>query len=231
MVRERSISGVKKKPADYVKMKNNLNVLLKERGMTADELAQRTGLDPSSISLFRNMKGNISLGNIYEIMEVLNVSLGELFGEIPVNYRSIINIKYIENIDMYSNILEVEENRKQIAYGIDKNLLSVIVGARQTTDIIIATIGNNSMYDTVSTTDLIAIDLSHRTIDKNGLYLVLEQEHFEIRRILFDEERNEVNISLDNRKFMGNLGKNQKKEDAEKVVFGKVLRIMKKDNI
>jgi transcriptional regulator with XRE-family HTH domain len=218
--------------SDYVMMKNNLDAILKERGMTASELAQKTELDISTISLFRNMKANISLYNIYGILEVLNISIGELFGEIPVNYKSIINIRYIEKIDNYNDISEIDNRENYILYGIDRNFLNTITNSKQTSDIVVANINNNSMYDTISTTDLIVLDLAHKQkIDKNGLYLVLEQGHFEIRRVLLDEERNEVNISPDNKKFMGNLGKNQNKEDAEKNAFGKVLRIIKKDNV
>jgi transcriptional regulator with XRE-family HTH domain len=221
----------KKKASDYVKMSNNLNAFLEERNMTADELAKKTGLTAASISLFRNMKGNVSLGNIYKIMKVLNVSLGELFGEIPINYKNILNIRYVEDINLYKNYNEVLETKNYKNYSIDNTLLDIICGVKKPADIIITKLGNNSMYSTIGASDLVIVDTSQKNIDRNGLYLVIEQNLLEIRRITIDEKRREIDITVDNKSYLGGSLRHLTEKELEGSIEGKVLKIIKKDNI
>jgi transcriptional regulator with XRE-family HTH domain len=221
----------KKKASDYVKMNNNLNVLLEERGMTADELAKKTNLTAASISLFRNMKGNVSLGNIYKIMRVLNVSIGELFGEIPVDFKNLLNIRYIENINSYKSYNEVLETKNYRNYSIDSTLLDLVCGVKKPSDVAITRLGNNSMYNTIGANDLVIVDTSQKNIDRNGLYLVIEQNLLEIRRITINEKTREIDITVDNKSYLGGSLRHLTEKELEGSIEGKVLKIIKKDNI
>ncbi|MRM96408.1 helix-turn-helix domain-containing protein [Riemerella anatipestifer] len=54
--------------------------ILKDKGMTAKELAESIGMSETGLSIALSEKGNPSLSTLKKIAEVLDVSLTELFG-------------------------------------------------------------------------------------------------------------------------------------------------------
>ncbi|MEJ8582482.1 helix-turn-helix transcriptional regulator [Riemerella anatipestifer] len=54
--------------------------ILKDKGMTAKELAESIGMSETGLSIALSEKGNPSLSTLKKIAEILNVSLAELFG-------------------------------------------------------------------------------------------------------------------------------------------------------
>lgn len=58
-------------------MKERIKTLLKEKGMTAKELAEKMGISESALSL--GLNGNPTLSRLREIASALGVEMGELF--------------------------------------------------------------------------------------------------------------------------------------------------------
>ena len=59
--------------------------LLKERGMTAKELAARLGMTETGLSIAIGDNGNPPLKRLQEIADILGVSVPELFAPQPTN--------------------------------------------------------------------------------------------------------------------------------------------------
>jgi transcriptional regulator with XRE-family HTH domain len=212
------------------KKKNDLDKILKKRSMTAEGLAEKVGLSSSAISQFRNSKSNLTIQNIFDITEALNVTIGELFGEVPISYTDIKNIGYVENVNIFTNADDLLDEKNRKNFGISNNLLKILEIIKDIKDIIITKVSNNSMYTTISTTDFIIIDLSQKNIDRNGLYLVKEQNLLEVRRIVINEEDGKVKILLDNEKYMGNLVNHLERSKADGMIEGKILKVIKRDS-
>jgi transcriptional regulator with XRE-family HTH domain len=161
--------------------KNCLDRLLKEKNMTAEELAKKIKVTPSSISQFKNSKANLTIQNIMDIATALDIGVGEIFGEIPVDYRNIINVKYTEDLNLHKNYENMLKSDICINYAMDSKLLEILCGIKKPADILISRISSNSMYETIGANDLIIIDVSHKkVIDRDGLYLMEEQNLLEI---------------------------------------------------
>ena len=60
---------------------NNLNRILKQRGITHYRLSQITNIGHDSMSLYRNGKRQPQLANLKKIADALNVSIDELLKE------------------------------------------------------------------------------------------------------------------------------------------------------
>ncbi|AQY21322.1 helix-turn-helix domain-containing protein [Riemerella anatipestifer] len=54
--------------------------ILKDRGMTAKELAEGIGMSEVGLSIALSEKGNPSLSTLKKIAEILGISVAELFG-------------------------------------------------------------------------------------------------------------------------------------------------------
>ncbi|MCC8037324.1 MAG: helix-turn-helix domain-containing protein [Bacteroidales bacterium] len=57
--------------------------LLKQRGMTAKELASRLGMTETGLSIALSDRGNPTLARLRQIADVLGVSVADLFAEPP----------------------------------------------------------------------------------------------------------------------------------------------------
>lgn len=53
--------------------------ILKEKGMTAKELAEKLGIAPTTFSL--TIKGNPTIGTLQKVADALDVNLVELFND------------------------------------------------------------------------------------------------------------------------------------------------------
>ena len=71
--------------ATYNTIKMRVKELLKEKGMTAKELASRLGMTETRLSIAISEKGNPPLKRLEEIAAVLDVSVSELFAPRPTN--------------------------------------------------------------------------------------------------------------------------------------------------
>ncbi len=207
------------------KIHNRLDIILKEKNITADELAKKTGITAATISRFKNFKTNLSMENIFDITKALDINLGELFGETLVNYKDLVNVKFIPNINLFNCYEELENKNNFLNFAISSFLLNEL-GIKKVINLIITNINNNSMYSTISPTDYLIIDLNEKTIERDGLYLVNEQGQFEIRRVRINEDNN-LEISVDNKRFIGGYSKIYDRKNN--IIHGKVLKIIKND--
>jgi transcriptional regulator with XRE-family HTH domain len=209
-------------------VKNNLSKLLKEHGMTGEELAKRIDVTPPTISRFKKSKTVLSMDKIVKLTKVLNITIGELFGEVPVDYRDVMNIKYVENINQFSNSEELNDEKNYTLYGMSTSLL-VRMGIKKPTGILMTKISNNSMYDTVSPTDNLLIETKDVDIDRDGLYLIEEQGRLEVRRITIMNDINSITTKVDNPKHIGYTGRNYTRKEVGDIVCGRVLKVVKND--
>ncbi|MFL1601820.1 helix-turn-helix transcriptional regulator [Riemerella anatipestifer] len=69
--------------------------ILKDKGMTAKELAESIGMSETGLSIALSEKGNPSLSTLKKIAEILNVSLAELFGGNEENIVGFVEYKGI----------------------------------------------------------------------------------------------------------------------------------------
>jgi transcriptional regulator with XRE-family HTH domain len=209
--------------------KNSVDELLKRKNITSDELAKRTKLGKSAISQFKNQKNGLSIENVIKITKVFGCSIGELFCEIPLDFKDIENIKIISNINNFACVDDILSNSNNYNnYGISKKLLGLL-GAKNQYEIILTNINNTSMYNTINSNDYVFIDIKEKNIVKDGLYLIKEHGTLEIRRIIINDKNSTVSILKDNKEYKGSLEKNYKMSELEDIVDGKVLKIIKDD--
>ncbi len=208
-------------------IKNNLGQILKDKKMTAEDLAAKIHTTPATISRFKNLKTNLSMDSIIDITQVLGITIGELFGEIPVNYKDIINIRYIDNINNYSSCDNLETIGQ--LYGISANLLAEI-GLNNSQKLIMTKILNNSMYDLISPTDDIIIDITDNTFNRDDIYLMEDQNRLDIRLLTLIKDDNKINVSMYNKRFTGNLSSNYERAEINKLICGRVVKILKNTN-
>ena len=57
---------------------NNVDAVLKERGMAWEELATKLGVDPRTISSKKSSRSNVSIGSAKEMAEALGTSIDRL---------------------------------------------------------------------------------------------------------------------------------------------------------
>lgn len=57
---------------------NNVDAVLKERGMSWKELATKLGLDPRTIASKKSSRSNVSIGSAKEMAEALGTSIDRL---------------------------------------------------------------------------------------------------------------------------------------------------------
>ena len=62
-------------------MKNRINELRDERGLSYEDLAEMTGLSPSYVSLMARGKRNISLKNLEKLANALSCAPTDLIGD------------------------------------------------------------------------------------------------------------------------------------------------------
>lgn len=76
------------------KLSNNLNLLMAEARVNANELARHTGIPPSSIKKIRNNDNpNPTLTTLTPLANYFSISLSQLIGDIPLklDHESVIN--------------------------------------------------------------------------------------------------------------------------------------------
>ncbi|MRM93758.1 XRE family transcriptional regulator [Riemerella anatipestifer] len=91
--------------------------ILKDRGMTAKELAEGIGMSEVGLSIALSEKGNPSLSTLKKIAEILGISVAELFGGNGgdvmgfVEYKGVIHkIKSFEDL---RQILALQEKERR----------------------------------------------------------------------------------------------------------------------
>jgi hypothetical protein len=85
------------------------------------------------------------------------------------------------------------------------------------------------MYDTISPTDYIIVDVLDKEVDRDGLYLIVEQSMLEIRRIRILKDVDGIATSVDNKRHIGYTSSTYLRGDIKNVVCGKILKIVKND--
>jgi len=80
----------------------NLKEIIKEKGITSKELAERLGVTPVTISYIVTNKTTPSLDMVYRIAKVLNIKVSTLLGEEPL--RLVDNSKEFASFIRYKGI-------------------------------------------------------------------------------------------------------------------------------
>lgn len=63
----------------YLNMKERVKYLLKQKGMSAKDLAQKIGISEGALSL--SLSGNPTLSRLQEIADALDIEMAELFSQ------------------------------------------------------------------------------------------------------------------------------------------------------
>jgi SOS-response transcriptional repressor LexA len=88
----------------FDKLSDNLNLLMAEVHISADELARRTGLPASTIKKIRNRYNpNPTLTTLLPLARYFLVTLGQLVGNEPLPAERIKGI-YLENVDVMRHV-------------------------------------------------------------------------------------------------------------------------------
>lgn len=98
-------------------IKLNLKEILKEKGITSKELAEKLGVSPVTISYIVTNKTTPSLDMVYRIAKELNVKLSTLLGEEPLKvvdtskeFAAYVRCKGIhftaDNLDEFNKIVD-----------------------------------------------------------------------------------------------------------------------------
>ena len=82
--------------------------ILKEKGLTQKELAEKIGTSPSSLA--QMLKGNISIDTLTKISEVLGVNITELFQK--NDFTALVDNK--GKIKKFNSLERLEEYIKQV---------------------------------------------------------------------------------------------------------------------
>jgi len=80
----------------------NLKEIIKEKGITSKELAEKLGVTPVTISYIVTNKTTPSLDMVYRIAKVLNIKVSTLLGEEPL--RLVDNSKEFASFVRYKGI-------------------------------------------------------------------------------------------------------------------------------
>ncbi|MDY3529125.1 helix-turn-helix transcriptional regulator [Riemerella anatipestifer] len=87
--------------------------ILKDKGMTAKELAEGIGMSETGLSIALSEKGNPSLSTLKKIAEVLDVSLTELFEGNEENIVGFVEYKgVIYKIKSFEDLQKILDLRK-----------------------------------------------------------------------------------------------------------------------
>ena len=68
-------------------------------------------------------------------------------------------------------------------------------------DLAVITVHGDSMFPTLADGDTILVDLTQRTVGRDGVYIVRFGEFVLVKRLLIDPVRREVTISCDNENY------------------------------
>ncbi len=62
---------------------NNVTTVMKERGVTWNELAEKLGVSPKTLFSRRSAKSNVSIGSAVEIAEAIGTDVDRLIYGVP----------------------------------------------------------------------------------------------------------------------------------------------------
>ena len=109
----------------------NLKYLRESKGMSKSDLAKRMKISQSTISRWENNEMGITIGNAYDLANVLNISIADLIGKDltsekdfnELNEYDVLFNKYKEltpeDKELIKNIIEMR--KKQIDKDLDEN--------------------------------------------------------------------------------------------------------------
>jgi transcriptional regulator with XRE-family HTH domain len=211
-----------------------LREIREARGIQMKEMAKKLGVAVSTLSQIEN--GNIkpSIDRLEPIANILDVNIGELFGEMVSDNVRILKIKYYQNL---MNIIFNDEkefnfilnnNKNYEIFNIDKNSLATINVMNMFNNIIALKYNNNSMYPILQDKDLVFVDLNDKNILDNKMFLIKEGNILKIRRIkqpspLYPN----YEITADNNRDMDYKEYNLTFEQLSGLIYGRVVFYMR----
>ena len=78
-------------------------MIRKTKGLKQDELAELLGLEVKSLSLIETGNGFVSAKTLEKLISVLNVSLGDLFGELNEEEASVLYKQVLDKLELIKN--------------------------------------------------------------------------------------------------------------------------------
>ena len=82
---------------------DNIKKIRKTKGLKQDELAELLGLEVKSLSLIETGNGFVSAKTLEKLISVLNVSLGDLFGELNEEEASVLYKQVLDKLELIKN--------------------------------------------------------------------------------------------------------------------------------
>jgi transcriptional regulator with XRE-family HTH domain len=204
-------------------IKNYLDKLMEREHLTATKIAKMLNLTDSAISQFKNGASGLKISNIKQLAKVLNCSIGELFGEEPINNHRVVNIKFIEKINLIDSFDDLKNEEQYSNLSIDENLFLFLGLYNNIKSLIIIKQPNNSMYPMIETGDLIVIDISQNELIKDGFYLLKEQGTIVLRQVIIDKRNDKIKVSATNKEFFGNNGNVYSQKDLKNKIYGRMM--------
>ena len=80
-----------------------IKLIWKTKGLKQDELAELLGLEVKSLSLIETGNGFVSAKTLEKLISVLNVSLGDLFGELNEEEASVLYKQVLDKLELIKN--------------------------------------------------------------------------------------------------------------------------------
>lgn len=196
---------------------NIIKQLRESKEITQMELARRIGMSKGNLSQIEKGSIGISQDNLKKIAEVLECSVGQLLGEVPITSDIIYDIKY------YPTIKNILTNQEYDYINISNKLLKLL----KITDyrnLVISKSNEKNMEPVISDDDLLIINLSSKEIKNNKIYLVNEKNNLKIKRVRqlspFDSS---ITILSDNQIDGEYLPYEVSIETAKQIIVGQIV--------
>lgn len=87
----------------------NLAFYRKRAGLTQKELAEKLGLSHNSISSWENGKNSIDIETLFEVCEILGVTINDMYGGMAIKDATI-TVKERELLDSYRSLTQTGKN-------------------------------------------------------------------------------------------------------------------------
>ena len=91
--RARAVSGAQNAPSDSVALGRRVRHLRRAAGLTLDDLAERTGMSPSALSLIENGRREPKISALTTIAQALGVTVAHLLTAPPPNRRATLEVE------------------------------------------------------------------------------------------------------------------------------------------
>lgn len=205
-------------------MNFKLREIRENKKISMKAFAKEMGIAISTLSQIEKNNINLTTDKLEKLAGILDVSIGELFGEIPISSNKMYAIKFYPKLmnDIFENTIA---NKEYQMINIDKTILMTLNINNFFENVIALKVKGNAMFPIIADGDLVFVNTEEENIFDNQIYLINESGILKIRRIKQDNPitKDNFKITSDSKFDVDYKEYNLSREKIKEMIIGRVI--------